>query len=170
MSVGMTRLDTAAPRRGGRECVGFASAAAGPTGRSEPVSDRRCGREWAIPRHGHCQTNGLRFLWPSCDSALDALRSNLPANSDLLIQALVTQSASASNSTTTQRALSWTIRDEGGLRKLPNSQRHQRDRRPVCLPHRLGIAVGGCQADSAALREPSMPGAARSWLGAADPA
>jgi hypothetical protein len=111
---------------------------------------------------------GSRFYGPRAIPALDALRSNLPANRDLLIQALVTQISIRVEFDHHQRALPWTIRDEGGLRTLPNSQRHQRDRRPVCLPHRLGIAVGGCQADSAALREPSMPGAARSWLGAAD--
>jgi hypothetical protein len=64
---------------------------------------------------------GSRFYGPRAIPALDALRSNLPANSDLLIQAQVTQSASESNSTTINGRFHGPFAMRGGLRALPRT-------------------------------------------------
>jgi hypothetical protein len=64
---------------------------------------------------------GSRFYGPRATPALGVLRCNLPANSDLLIQALVTHSASESNSTTINGRSHGPFAMRGGLRTLPNT-------------------------------------------------
>jgi hypothetical protein len=85
---------------------------------------------------------GSRFYGPRAIPALDALRSNLPANSDLLTQALVTQSASESNSTTTNGRFHGPFAMRAGFGRCRTASAINEIADQLCLPYRLGIAVG----------------------------